>query len=326
MGIREIAEKANVSIATVSRVLNTPELVKKHTRDKVMKIAEETEYKKYNSSFTQPNHKDEIGVIIPDVLNSFFARVLEGITKQAKALDLPVTLYLSHDDNDDELDAVDRLIEKQTRGIILIRARNKEKESQKTIQKLNKYNIPFVLVDRDISNSDNSGVFLSNANAVYDATKLLLNDGYEKISIIAGPINSLNSNQRLEGYKEALLRHGLSYDENRVYQGDFTMESGFEMTTKILEQKELPDAIFSCANQITVGCLKAITQKGMTVGKDIKLFSFNKLDASHINSFNISYIEHPVEYMGEKSVTILKNKFVGTKGLIREILNYKINY
>lgn len=326
MGIREIAEKANVSIATVSRVLNTPELVKKHTRDKVMKIAEETEYKKYNSNFTQPNHKDEIGVIIPDVLNSFFARVLEGITKQAKKLDLPVTLYLTHDDNDEELDAVDRLIEKQTRGIILIRARNKEKESQKTIQKLNKYNIPFVLVDRDISNSDNSGVFLSNANAVYDATKLLLNDGYEKISIITGPANSLNSNQRLEGYKEALLRHGQKHDESMIYQGDFTMESGLEMTTKILEQKELPDAIFSCANQITVGCLKAITQKGLTVGKDIKLFSFNKLDASHINNFNISYIEHPVEYMGEKSVTILKNKFVGTKGLIREILNYKINY
>lgn len=326
MGIREIAMKANVSITTVSRVMNTPELVKKHTRDKIMRIVEESDYRKYNSSFIQPSKKNEIGVIIPDVLNTYFARVLEGITNKAKELDLPVTLYLSHDNPIDELDAVNRLIEQQAKGIVLIRSRNKEKESKKTIQKLNKNNIPFVLVDRDISNIDNSGVFLSNANAVYDATKLLIKDGYEKISIICGSVNSLNSNQRLEGYKEAINQHGIGYDEKMVFHGDFTIQSGFEMTTKILEQKEIPDAIFSCANQITVGCLKAITKKGLRVGKDIKLFSFNKLDASHIDTFDISYIEHPVEYMGEKSVTILKNKFVGTKGLIREILTYKINY
>ena len=97
-------------------------------------------------------------------------------------------------------------------------------------------------------------------------------------------------------------------------------------TRKILELDVLPDAIFSIANQITVGCLKAISEKNLVLGKDIKLFSFNKLDASYIDTFNISYIEHPVELMGEKSVTILKNKFVGTKGLIREIMTYKIHY
>ena len=103
MGIRKIADKANVSIATVSRVLNTPDLVKKHTRDKVLKIAEELDYKKYNTNFPQPSQKDEIGVIIPDVVNTFFARILEGISKQAKALDLPITLYLSHDKPDDDI-------------------------------------------------------------------------------------------------------------------------------------------------------------------------------------------------------------------------------
>jgi len=101
-------------------------------------------YKKYNTSYTTSSKKDEIGVIIPDVINSFFARILEGITKQAKELDLPVTLYLSHDNPQDELEAVEKLIEKQCKGIILIRSRNKEKESLKTIQKMQKYNIPFV--------------------------------------------------------------------------------------------------------------------------------------------------------------------------------------
>ena len=326
MGIREIAKKANVSIATVSRVLNTSKLVKKDTREKVLKIAQEFEYKKYNSSFNSINKKDEIGVIIPDVVNSFFARVLEGILKQAKLLDLPITLYLTHDNNESELDAVDKLFEKQIKGIILIRARNQEEKSRKTIKNLNRYNIPFVLVDRDISSSDNSGVFLSNTNAVYDAMNLLINDKYKNIVIITGPSNSLNSRQRVDGFKEALYKNKLEFNENMVYRGDFSIESGLEITTKILSQDKMPDAIFSCANQITVGCLKAITQKNMIVGKDIKLFSFNKLAASHINNFNISYIEHPVTLMGEKSVTILNNKLVGTKGLIREIVDYKISY
>lgn len=327
MGIRKIAEIANVSTATVSRVLNNPDLVKKHTRDKVLRIAKELEYHKYNSSYT-PNiiKKDEIAVIIPDILNTFFARILEGVVRQAKVLNLTVNLYLTHDDVENELDAIKTISQKQTRGVILIRSRNKEKESAKTIKQLNKYTIPFVLVDRDIKTSQNSGVFLSNANAVYDATNLLLNDSYKNIHIITGPKDSSNSNQRLGGFKESFLKHGMLASDEMIHTGDFTIESGLEITRKILSQGTLPDAILSIANQITVGCLKAISEKGLIVGKDIKLFSFNKLDASYINSFNISYIEHPVENMGEKSVTILNNMFVGTQGLIREIMDYKIHY
>lgn len=326
MGIREIANRANVSTATVSRALNTPELVKQITREKVIKIAQEIGYEKYNYQQNIPKSRDEIGVIIPDVINSFFARVLEGITKQAQLLNLPINLYLTHDDKAEEMNAIDKLISNGVKGVVLIRSIGQEKASLKAVQKLNKFNIPFVLIDRDIGESNNSGVFLSNANAVYDATNLLINDGYKKIFIITGPKTSLNSNQRLDGYKEAMSKHGLNVDESMIFRSDFSSINSRDITTKILQNKEIPEAIFSCANKITVGCIKAINEKGLVLGKDIKLFSFNKIYASLINNFNISYIEHPVEYLGERSITILKNKFVGTRGVIREILDYKINY
>ena len=326
MGIREIANRANVSTATVSRALNTPELVKQITREKVIKIAEEIGYKKYNYQQDIPKSRDEIGVIIPDVINSFFARVLEGITKQAQLLNLPINLYLTHDNKVEEMNSIDKLISNGVKGVVLIRSIGEEKASLKAVQKLNKFNIPFVLIDRDIGESNNSGVFLSNANAVYDATNLLINNGYKKIFIITGPKTSLNSNQRLDGYKEAMSKHGLNVDESMIFRSDFSSKNSRDITIKILENKEIPEAIFSCANKITVGCIKAINEKGLVLGKDIKLFSFNKIYASLINNFNISYIEHPVEYLGERSITILKNKFVGTRGVIREILDYKINY
>jgi len=111
-----------------------------------------------------------------------------------------------------------------------------------------------------------------------------------------------------------------------IYRSDFSIESALQITTKMLKQDELPDVIFSFANNTTVGCIKAINQQGLKVGKDIKIFSFSKLNASYINNFDIFYIEHPVHYMGERSVTILKNKLIGTTGLIREIVNYQIHY
>ncbi len=326
MGIREIAKRARVSTATVSRVFNMPDLVKNETRERVLEIAKELEYKKYYYRPPALSKNSEIGVVIPDVLNSYFARVLEGITKQAKVLNLSVILYLTHDSHDSEMEAVDKLLEREINGIVLVRSRNQEKESISIVRKLNKYRVPFVLVDRDISTSDNSGVFLSNTSAVHDAISMLIEDGYKNISFITGPHNDINANKRLDGYISALEKHGVAYDESRVTRGNFTIESGLEITLDILEQERPPDAIFSCANQITIGCLKAIRQKGMVLEHDIKLFSFNRLAATHIENFDISYIEHSVTSMGERSVVILNNKLVGTKGLIREMMDYTIHY
>lgn len=326
MGIREIAKQANVSIATVSRVLNTPDLVTEETRNKVLEIAESLNYKKYEPSVMKTNGMNEIGVIMPDIKNTFFARILEGIINQANEYDLPSTLFLTKDNFEEEKKAVDILINKQVKGVILIRTINKSKEANKIIQKLSKYHIPCILVDRDVPNSDNSGVFLSNANAVYDSINLLLNDNYTKIAFITGPSDNSNSSQRIEGFKKAYANHHLEIDESNIYSGEFNVHSGFNITKKILDKKNIPDAIFSCSNQITIGCIKAINEKGLVLGKDIKLFSFIKLNAANVNNFNISYIEHQAEHMGVRSVVILKNKLVGAKGLIREVLDYTIHY
>ncbi len=326
MGIRKIAKLANVSTATVSRVLNTPKIVKRDTRNKVLEIAKELEYRKYNANYQDIVSYDEIAVIMPDVLNTFFARVLEGIVKQSKKLNFSVNIYFSHDNAKSELEAVETLLQRQTKGVILVIAKNQESKSMETIKQLNKAKIPFVLVDRDLQSTNHSGVFLSNANAIYDASNLLLKDSYKNIHIIAGQKDSINSIQRIEGFKQSYLKNGLEIKENVIHQSDFTIKDGLEITKKLLNQIIIPEAIISTTNQITIGCLKAISEKGLIVGKDIKLFSFNKLDASYVNNFNISYIEHPAQLMGEKSVIILNNKFAGTKGAIREIMSYKVHY
>ncbi len=326
MGIKKISELAQVSTATVSRVLNNPQLVKKETRDKVLKIAKELEYKKYNSRFSFENKKDEIAVIIPDLRNTFFAKIVEGVMIQAKIDNLPVNLYLTHDNIKDELESIEELIEKEVKGVILVRSRNKEKETLISLKKLDKFSIPFIIVDRDISVLNCSGIFLSNTSAVYDAITLLIKDKYSKIAILSGPENSINSNRRIDGYKEALIKNGIFVNEELIHIGEFTIQSGFDMTINILNSKIMPDAIFTSAIQLTIGCLKAISQKGLILGKDIKVFSFNKVDATFIDNFDLSYIEHPAESMGKKSVVMLKNKLRGTKDIMREILDYKIVY
>lgn len=327
MGIREIAKKAKVSIATVSRVLNTPHLVTERTRKKVLKTLEEFKYKKYESSHIEEGKISRIGVILPDIKNVLFARILEGITTQAYEYGLYLDLHFTHDDIESEAIAVNKLIKKNTLGVILIRAMNQVSESSKLIEKLNKYKIPCVLIDRDVPLNNVSGVFMSNANAVYDSINFLISNDYKKIAFISGPSNNLNTIQRLDGYKKAYEGHNLDLNNEFIYTSEFTVDSGFKITNQILNKKNIPDAIFCCSNQITIGCINAIDKKGLIIGEDIKLFSFVKINKEeYVNNFTISYIDHKTEQLGVRSVIILKNKLAGVKELIREVLDYKVCY
>lgn len=326
MGIREIAKEAKVSIATVSRVLNTPELVNEDTKNKVLQIAKQQKYKKLNN-FLFETDVQEIAVIIPNTINSFFSRILQGINEEAQKFDLIVNLYLTNDDIEKEKEAIEIFIKKRIKGLILIRAKNEDENSLKNLEKLDVNNIPLILVDRDLSNSNYSGIFLSNANAVYESINKLIKDNYKKIAVLIGEKNSLNSKQRFEGYKKALLDNGILFDKQLILSGDFSIESAYDLTLTLLKKDNLPDVIFSFTNELTIGCIKAIRDKNPKLLEKIKIFSFNKLDTTQYSiNFDISYIEHKTKLMGKKSVTILKNKLVGTKGTIREILDYEIKY
>lgn len=326
MGIREIAQEANVSLTTVSRVLNSSHLVNEETRQKVLAVAKKQQYEK-NNLFDFAHDFEEIAVIMPNITNSFFARILQGIGLQALKQNFIINLQFSDDDIQKEKKAIDFIVQKKIKGLIFIKCKDSDQGSMENLKTIDKFNIPFVLIDRDFQDSSYSGVFLSNANAVYDSMQLLISKGLKHVVIMGGYVHSPNSKQRLDGYKKALLDNGLEFCEDDVYDGDFSVASGYEICTKILAKKPLPDVIFSLTNELTIGAIEAINASKFTLHEDIKLFSFNKLDTHYVNTlFDISYIEHKVELMGERSIEILKSKFVGTDGSIREILPYEIHY
>lgn len=300
MGIREIASEAKVSTATVSRVLNSPELVNEDTKNKVLQVAKKQGYKKLNN-FLYDNSLDIVGVIIPNVTNPFFARILQGINDSAQKKGFVINLFLTNDDIEMENKAFDLFIKNRIRGLILIRVRNQRDKTLKNLVKFDNENIPIVLVDRDIKDSNYSGIFLSNANSVYESVNKLVQNGYRKIAVLIGNKNSLNSKQRLEGYKKSLYDNGIIYEEDLVLSGDFTIQSSYSLVLELLNKEQLPDTIFSFTNELTIGCIKAIKYKNPKLLSKIKVFSFNKLDTSQYNiNFNISHIEHKVEVMGEK--------------------------
>lgn len=324
MGLREISEMANVSIATVSRVLNNPNLVSQKTRDSVLKAVKELNYVNYkhlDSMNFITKKENTIGVIIPDVINSLFARILEGIIKKANEINLTVNLFLTHDSINEEQNAINKLVNSNVKGIIIIRSSQKFQDSLKTTLILEKVHIPYVLVHRDLYKRNASGIFLSNANAVYDSINLLISNSYKQIGFITGAQGNVNSDERLTGYAEALNNNDIEIDEDLIIHCS-SDDQAYEGTLKLLEKK--PKAIFCCSNQLTLRALRAVREKGLKPGQDIQLFSFIKLDPSNSDNQNISFVDHPIDAMGEKAVTILNNKFIGTKGLIREILDYEI--
>lgn len=320
MGLREIAKEANVSIATVSRVLNDPSLVNEDTRNLVLHVAKSQGYKKLNNYIDKVDF-DEIAVVIPNVINTFFARILQGINQEAQKSNYIVNLCLSQDSIKEEQKVIKKLLQKDLRGFIFIRAKKHEERSFLHAKMINEKNIPLVLVDRDLKDSSFCGIFLSNANAVYEAISILLQNRYKRIALFIGDENSTNSKQRFQGYKNALKDNNIPLDKNLILNGDFSIKSAYNATLGLLKQDVLPDSIFAFTNELAIGCIKALKEKNI---KNINIFSFNKLDTA-VN-LDINYIEHSATLMGERSVKILKNKIAGTKGTIREILDYKIHF
>lgn len=320
MGIREIAKEANVSIATVSRVLNTPLSVNEDTRTLVLQVAKSQGYKKLNS-YIQKHEVDEIGVIMPNITNTFFARVLQGINEEAQKNGYIVNLFLTNDNIKEEQKAIKNFLKKDLKGFIFIRSKNHEERSCAYAKMIQQKEIPLVLVDRDMRQSSFCGIFLSNANAVYEAICLLIENNYKRIALFVGDKDSINSKQRLQGYKNALKDKDVTFEKELIVNGDFSVQSAYEQTLTLIKQNMLPKSIFAFTNELAVGCMKALKEKKLT---DVNIFSFNKLDTA--SSMDINFIEHSATSMGKRSVKILKNKISGTKGIIREILDYKIHF
>jgi LacI family transcriptional regulator len=304
--IKDIAKKANVSVATVSRVINNSDKVKDGTREVVLQAMEELNY--IPSDVARSLSKKEtntIGVVVPDINNPFFGQVIKGISSIADKEDLYMLLCDTDENEQKELKFLEMLKRQRIRGLIITPTMDNDKFNPEYVSALSKLDVPIVLLDRDIKYSNYDGVFLDNINGAYEAVNCLINEGHKKIAIISGPISSKPGRDRLRGYKKALAMNGIEANDSYIFYGDFKIDSGYKLTKQILKMENPPTAIFVSNNMMNLGCVKALNELNLNVPEDIGLIGFDEVETFEIMGINVSVIARPMAKMGETAMRIL---------------------
>ena len=301
--IRDVALKANVSAATVSRVLNGNSYVKEETREHVLKVMPELQY---ISSIARRKKESggsrKLGMVIPDICNPFFSEVYYASCLSAEEHGYQLLLYHSNENTTSESTAIHNLLSDHVEGLIITPVADDNELNVPLLRLVQEKGIPIVFIDREMKTIDCDGVFIDNFRGAYDATTLLLNEGHRKISTIAGPKNTIPGRERLKGFMKAMSDFGCEIPPEYIQYGDFKSKSSYISTNRLLDLPNPPTAIFTCNNLATIGCLKALISRGKKISKDISLVGFDEIDLLDTLGFNISVIARETSEMGRVAV------------------------
>ncbi|HEY8362023.1 MAG TPA: LacI family DNA-binding transcriptional regulator [Tissierellaceae bacterium] len=317
--IKDIAKLANVSIATVSRVINNkPGGVSEETRKRILELVKELGYQPNAIARSLVTKKTKtIGLIIPDISNPFFPDIARGVEDGAYMYGYNVFLCNTDDNLAKESEYINALKEKYVDGIIFTSSSIPKHEHMVA---LIKSGIPVVIIDRRIDFEDVYGVFVDNYEGGYIATKYLIDLGHRRIACIAGPLHTTTAKDRLEGYKKALMESGISIEEELIFEGDYKINSGIVGAEKVLQHKIT--AIFACNDLMAYGAYKTIKSLGYKIPDDVSVIGFDDIQLSQILEPQLTTIKQPAYDMGLTAASMLIKLVEGQK-LNKRVINFK---
>ena len=303
---KDVAVKAGVSVATVSRVMNQSGYVKEETKKHVLNAFNELVSVDEVIGQSMSNKKTNIiGVIIPDISNPFYGEVIKGISRVADNFSASLLVCNTEEQIEKELRYLEIFRTHNIIGLIITPKTDQVEYNSEYLYQLEELGVPVVLIDRGINLSHFNSVVVNNISGSYDAVNALIIEGHKDIAIISGPMSSKPGRERLYGYENALRVNNIDYNDDLVFYGDFKLDSGYEITKKILQLENKPTAIYATSNMAALGCVKALIESGVSVPGDMAFISFDDVDMFEIMNLNISTISRPTDLMGEVAAEML---------------------
>ncbi|MCP3763669.1 LacI family transcriptional regulator [Domibacillus sp. A3M-37] len=301
MKMSDVAKKANVSPATVSRVLRQPDLVNKKTREKVLKVVSELNYKPHMiASQFRTQETKTILVIVPDITRPFFSEVLRGIEHMALKHGYQVILGDTENNIEREKEYVELMYKKQADGVLLLTARM----DSKSLKELSA-SFPMVLACEYVDELDIPTVSIDNISGARKLTEHLINVGHKKVAYISGPMNVILSRDRLRGFQQAMAQYDLPVDPSYIQEGDYEIESGYNQMVKLLALEDPPTAVFVFNDEMALGTIKAVQDHGLKVPEDIAVVGFDNLKMATIFSPRMTTIDQPKYEIGQRATNML---------------------
>ncbi len=315
--IKDVAKAANVSVATVSRVLNKKTNVSDEAVQAVNKAVEELGYSpNFLGRDLRKSETKRILAIIASTEQSFYSEVLRGMQDAAYLQGYDVLIATTRDDPEHEMHLLGMLFSKAVDGAVLLAP----KLDSHTISELaKKYQLAMCL--ERLEDCEILCVTIDNERAGYDATNYLLGKGRRRIGLLTTEIRSQSSVDRENGYKRALKDAGIPLDESLIYYGDYDVESGTKGCEALMKLANKPDAIFSISDTISIGAMTYALSHGIAVGKDVLFFGFDNIAYSHMFIPHLSTVEQPCYLQGKAVIEKLINNI---KSDVKDTNTYKL--
>ncbi|RLQ97911.1 catabolite control protein A [Falsibacillus albus] len=314
--IYDVAREANVSMATVSRVVNGNPNVKPATRKKVMEVIDRLGYRPNAVARGLASKKTTtVGVIIPDISNIFFAELARGIEDIATMYKYNIILSNSDQNKEKELHLLNTMLGKQVDGIVFMGGNITEEH----VEEFEKSPVPIVLAGSVESSGQTPSVNIDYYQATYDAVKELIDKGHKKVAFVVGPFHdTINQAQKLEGYKKALNDSSLSFDEELVVEGDYTYDSGMEAWQKLSELKERPTAAIVGNDEMALGVVHGAQDAGLHIPDDLEVITSDNTRLALMVRPQLTSVVQPLYDIGAVAMRLL------TKYMNKEEVNENI--
>ena len=321
--LKDLAKELGVSIATVSRALRSSPEIGSEMQQKVKDLAKKLNYRP--NPFAQSLRKEApkvIGVVVPNLVTHYYSAVLDGIEAEARKMGYSVISANTHENSEDEVNAIDNFINLHVEGIIASLSQNTTDYSH--FEEISKMAIPLVFLGRTCLTEKFSCVTANGDEATYQATLHLIETGSKRIAFIGGPNHLDMVRRRKHGYLEALREHRIPIDRDLVVcdQIDYDWASG--VTARLLEMENPPDAIVAFNDIVTFAAFTTIKQKGLNIPDDVALIGFTDDEHAQYVTPRMSAIEDQSFVMGQEACKLLLKNINGDSKIYKKVVPQKL--
>lgn len=323
--IKQVAKKAGVSTATVSRVLNGNYPVREKTEQKVKDALKELNYQMNAVAKSLKLQKSySLALVIPVINSDYMSNIMLGIESIIHQTPYTLSIYITVADQDKEMKILHDLYEKRIDGVILYSVQTKGENLQELIN----HGLKVILIDRIVPNVSTTCLVEDNEKMTYELVDYALNKGHKKVSIVKGYDIQGTASERFNGFLKALKKNNIAFQECYAVEGQFLREMAYYNMKKMLTNNidNLPTLIFSSNHHMTEGILMAIKEMGLFVPKDISVISYGNITLPKLYDPKLTVVEQNPYEMGRQACTILLNCIENNQVLVNQtlIINSKI--
>lgn len=312
--MKDVARHANVSIATVSRVLRDQPNVRPEVREHVLRVVDELGYRRNRvASSLRTRTSGVIGLLVSDIRNPFFTDLARAVEDVAHEHEMSVFLCNTDEDPAKETKYLNTLLDENAAGIILSPTPSPAKHFRTIVES----NIPIVMIDRYIEGIATDHVLSDNVQAAYTLTTHLIDQGCKRIGAVIGMSASTTGHERMAGYRQGIAAHGLESLEEFVLPHE---DAGAAVVSRWLQLDTPPDALLMGNVRLTIGALNAIKQSGLQIPHDVLLAGFDETSWMQHVGPGITVISQPIYEMGRSAVELLLQRMADHTRPARELI------